>query len=232
MRHRMKPTGSWREFHPFIHGSRPRLWSGTVNYTHYIMSLYLIFILSLMYQDIGHDQVESTVHTKSCYCTWFSSLHSWIKTQTMIRYSQLYTVHHVTVLDFHPFTPGSRPRPWSGTDNCPHYIFYCTWFSSLNSWIKTQTMIRYRQLSTLHFLLYLIFILELLDQDPDHDQVQSTVQTTMLLYLNSSLHFWIKTQTIIRYSQLYTLHHCAADFSLLNLPKGKSLGRSKPATNS
>ncbi len=29
--------------------------------------------------------------------------------------------------------------------------------------------------------------------------------------------------------QLYT---CAADFSLLNLPKGKSLGRSKPATNS
>jgi hypothetical protein len=33
-----------------------------------------------------------------------------------------------------------------------------------------------------------------------------------------------------------TLHFevtkCAADFSLLNLPKGKSLGRSKPATNS
>ncbi len=25
---------------------------------------------------------------------------------------------------------------------------------------------------------------------------------------------------------------CAADFSLLNLPKGKSLGRSKPATDS
>ena len=25
---------------------------------------------------------------------------------------------------------------------------------------------------------------------------------------------------------------CAADFALLNLPKGKSLGRSKPATNS
>ncbi len=25
---------------------------------------------------------------------------------------------------------------------------------------------------------------------------------------------------------------CAANFSLLNLPKGKSLGRSKPATNS
>jgi hypothetical protein len=26
--------------------------------------------------------------------------------------------------------------------------------------------------------------------------------------------------------------NCAADYSLLNLPKGKSLGRSKPATNS
>ncbi len=25
---------------------------------------------------------------------------------------------------------------------------------------------------------------------------------------------------------------CAADFALLNLPKGKSLGRSKPATSS
>jgi hypothetical protein len=30
---------------------------------------------------------------------------------------------------------------------------------------------------------------------------------------------------------LYT-YNCAADFSLLNLPKRKSLGRSKPATNS
>ena len=28
------------------------------------------------------------------------------------------------------------------------------------------------------------------------------------------------------------VYSCAADFSLLNLPKGKSLGRSKPATNS
>ncbi len=28
------------------------------------------------------------------------------------------------------------------------------------------------------------------------------------------------------------VYDCAADFSLLNLPKGKSLGRSKPATNS
>ncbi len=30
----------------------------------------------------------------------------------------------------------------------------------------------------------------------------------------------------------FLLYICAADFSLLNLPKGKSLGRSKPATNS
>ncbi len=29
-----------------------------------------------------------------------------------------------------------------------------------------------------------------------------------------------------------TNYKCAADFILLNLPKGKSLGRSKPATNS
>ncbi len=28
------------------------------------------------------------------------------------------------------------------------------------------------------------------------------------------------------------IDECAADFSLLNLPKGKSLGRSKPANNS
>ncbi len=28
------------------------------------------------------------------------------------------------------------------------------------------------------------------------------------------------------------IYYCAADFSLLNLPKGKSLGRSKPATDS
>jgi hypothetical protein len=29
-----------------------------------------------------------------------------------------------------------------------------------------------------------------------------------------------------------TNYRCAAEFSLLNLPKGKRLGRSKPATNS
>ncbi len=34
------------------------------------------------------------------------------------------------------------------------------------------------------------------------------------------------------FSCSFSLSPCAADFSLLNLPKGKSLGRSKPATNS
>ncbi len=138
------------DFHPFNPGSRPRPWSGTVSSTHYIMLLYLIFIPSFMNQDTDHAQVQSTVHTTSCDCTWFSSRHSWIKTQTMIRYSQLYTVHHVTVLYFHLSTHGSRPRPWSGTVNCTHYTM----------------------------LLYFIFIFSLLDQDPDHDQVQSTVHTT------------------------------------------------------
>jgi hypothetical protein len=33
-------------------------------------------------------------------------------------------------------------------------------------------------------------------------------------------------------SPLWAQGGCAADFSLLNLPKGKSLGRSKPATSS
>ncbi len=36
----------------------------------------------------------------------------------------------------------------------------------------------------------------------------------------------------INYSRDKKKAFCAADFSLLNLPKGKSLGRSKPATNS
>ncbi len=43
-------------------------------------------------------------------------------------------------------------------------------------------------------------------------------------------------QTIFVRDKVYTvtkfIHNCAADFSLLNLPKGKSLGHSKPATNS
>jgi hypothetical protein len=35
-----------------------------------------------------------------------------------------------------------------------------------------------------------------------------------------------------RKSSFKSKNYFAADFSLLNLPKGKSLGRSKPATNS
>ncbi len=39
--------------------------------------------------------------------------------------------------------------------------------------------------------------------------------------------------SVVRSCQLFfKIYSCAADFSLLNLPKGKSLGRSKPATNS
>ena len=47
------------------------------------------------------------------------------------------------------------------------------------------------------------------------------------LYKNASfalLDRWNETQT--------SFDHCAADFALLNLPKGKSLGRSKPVTSS
>jgi hypothetical protein len=44
----------------------------------------------------------------------------------------------------------------------------------------------------------------------------------------------ITLSVLISFSQFAALEDrkCAADFSLLNLPKGKSLGRSKPATNS
>jgi hypothetical protein len=35
-----------------------------------------------------------------------------------------------------------------------------------------------------------------------------------------------------RFASLYRDSSCAAGFALLNLPKGKSLGRSKPATSS
>jgi hypothetical protein len=37
---------------------------------------------------------------------------------------------------------------------------------------------------------------------------------------------------VVFFTFLLYIEPCAADFSLLNLPKGKSLGRSKPATNS
>ncbi len=41
---------------------------------------------------------------------------------------------------------------------------------------------------------------------------------------------WLHTKNYCR--NVTKLYICAADFSLLNLPEGKSLGRSKPATNS
>ncbi len=40
-----------------------------------------------------------------------------------------------------------------------------------------------------------------------------------------------ETAFIILCNAMPEYRRCAADFSLLNLPKGKSLGRSKPATN-
>ncbi len=44
---------------------------------------------------------------------------------------------------------------------------------------------------------------------------------------------WLDILELSRRQTLdWSLTVCAADFSLLNLPKGKSLGRSKPATNS
>ncbi len=55
--------------------------------------------------------------------------------------------------------------------------------------------------------------------------------------INISININIKingSPTLIRGKKrtVITINSCAADFSLLNLPKGKSLGRSKPATNS
>ncbi len=43
---------------------------------------------------------------------------------------------------------------------------------------------------------------------------------------------WTKKKWSPSMGQIREQTQCAADFSLLNLPKGKSLGRSKPATNS
>ena len=49
-------------------------------------------------------------------------------------------------------------------------------------------------------------------------------ESTMQFFLTLVLSIFLKFDTL--------LGTCAADFALLNLPKGKSLGRSKPATNS
>ncbi len=67
-----------------------------------------------------------------------------------------------------------------------------------------------------------------------------------LVYLHYSIYasrFWLRfynlhsQRAMMNISSFHTeqsviLHKCAADFSLLNLPKGKSLGHSKPATDS
>ncbi len=61
------------------------------------------------------------------------------------------------------------------------------------------------------------FVKELPVDNPKGDQV--TLQHFSMRNAGCFLH-------------LSNLNNCASDFSLLNLPKGKSLGRSKPATNS
>jgi hypothetical protein len=43
---------------------------------------------------------------------------------------------------------------------------------------------------------------------------------------------FLKKMTLFGHKKEEGIPYCAADFALLNLPKGKSLGRSKPATNS
>ncbi len=56
--------------------------------------------------------------------------------------------------------------------------------------------------------------------------------TAIFNYLPLFKLFDKKTKKCKNYQRTIQIIHCAADFSLLNLPKGKSLGRSKPATNS
>jgi hypothetical protein len=73
----------------------------------------------------------------------------------------------------------------------------------------------------------------------------SMVQRLLSIFYNAtnSIHSQVKltenAHTIVKCGKIKLMcsftsffKYCAADFSLLNLPKGKSLGRSKPATNS
>ncbi len=60
-----------------------------------------------------------------------------------------------------------------------------------------------------------------------------------LMAKGSTVITWTAGESFTSMSIFFIIHKieeeknlCAADFSLLNLPKGKSLGRSKPATNS
>ncbi len=51
--------------------------------------------------------------------------------------------------------------------------------------------------------------------------------------LRSAKNYWTCYLLLVSYYMRKKIAYCCAtDFSLLNLPKGKSLGRSKPATNS
>ena len=54
----------------------------------------------------------------------------------------------------------------------------------------------------------------------------------LFIYIYNYLKHFYYFYLFIYYYYYIILYYCAADFALLNLPKGKSLGRSKPATNS
>jgi hypothetical protein len=54
----------------------------------------------------------------------------------------------------------------------------------------------------------------------------------VLSWVRLGLGLWLFATASIQILVRNVIHYCAADFSLLNLPKGKSLGHSKPATNS
>ncbi len=62
-----------------------------------------------------------------------------------------------------------------------------------------------------------------MDPNPNHDFKGSDRQCRISLFTIFLSH----TLTLVRFR-----FDCAAGFALLNLPKGKSLGRSKPETNS
>jgi hypothetical protein len=57
------------------------------------------------------------------------------------------------------------------------------------------------------------------------------MNATAVSFIINSDNF-IEELSLLSFSVNLILNGCAADFALLNLPKGKSLGRSKPATSS
>jgi hypothetical protein len=69
--------------------------------------------------------------------------------------------------------------------------------------------------------------------------IRMRILSQVLNVMENFLYFYSRQCQFTKffYSHKWHIRHilstrCAADFSLLNLPKGKSLGRSKPATNS